>query len=91
MLQDTGMKQLKPVGSPINENTLAEEARSNLLKADEHAMYWRNLGSLMYIATQATPDQLVAISMLSSYLQEPSDSQRKAAKSVLRYLNGTKT
>lgn len=68
LLEDTGMEQSKPVGNPIKVNTLEDEAESNSLSIDEHAMYRRNLGSLMYIAMQTGPNLVVAISMLSSHL-----------------------
>lgn len=41
------MEQSKLLGSPINENTLTDEAESGPLNEDEHVMYRSVLGSLM--------------------------------------------
>lgn len=46
------------------------------------------IGSLLYLTT-TRPDIIFAISLLSRYMQEPSQNHFGAAKRILRYSQGT--
>ena len=48
------------------------------------------LGSLMYVQVCTRPDIDVVVSVLGRYLSDPGLSHWKAAKKVMRYLQGTK-
>ena len=52
--------------------------------------YYLVMGSLMYAQVCTRPDIAFFVNMLSKYLNDPGQSHRKAAKKVLRYLQGTK-
>lgn len=91
LLQDTGMKQFKPVRSPIEETRVANSTDLEALGKELHVMYRSIVGSLMYIATRTKRDLAVATNMLASCMNEPKMSHTVIAKSVLRYVNGTTT
>lgn len=74
---------IKAGGSPIKENTLADEAESNPLNVHNHTIYRSIMGSLVYIATQIRSDLLEVTCMLTSYLHEPIAFHMVAAKRAL--------
>jgi len=59
-------------------------------KAMESIPYASVVGSLMYAQTCTRPDIIFAVGMLGRYQSNPGMDQWKAAKKVLRYLQGTK-
>ena len=48
------------------------------------------MGSLMYVQVCTRRDIAFVVGVLSKYVNDPSQSHWKAAKKVLRYLQGTK-
>ena len=52
--------------------------------------YSSAMGSLMYAQTCTRPDISFAVGMLGRYQSNPRFEHRKAAKKVMRYLQGTK-
>lgn len=90
LLELTGIELSKLFASPINGNMMVDEADSDQLNVEEYAPYEFIVRSIMYIATQARPDLLVATSMLSPHLQEPQVSHRRATKRAILYVNGRK-
>src|SRR5262249_29170043 len=82
------MQDSKPVKTPM-QNSLKlkkltpEEPRCN------QKQYQQAIGSLMYAMIGSRPDIAYAISSLSQYSCDPSESHWKAVKHVFRYLNGT--
>ena len=48
------------------------------------------VGSLVYAQVCTRPDIAFVVSMLGKYLTDPGQSHWKAAKKVVRYLQGTK-
>ena len=52
--------------------------------------YASAMGSLMYAQTCTRPDISVAVGMLGRYQSDPGFEHWKAAKKVMRYLQGTK-
>ena len=56
----------------------------------ENIPYASVVGSLMYAQTCTRPDISFAVGMLGRYQSNPSLEHWKAAKKVLRYLQGTK-
>ena len=48
------------------------------------------VGSLIYAQVYTRPDIAIVVSVLGRYLSDPRQSHWKAAKKVLRYLQGTK-
>ena len=68
----------------------------HLLKAtplDKRAdvkLYQELIGSLNHLAVFSRPDISNAVSQLSQFLQDPTETHMKAARHVLRYLKGTR-
>jgi len=56
----------------------------------EFIPYASVVGSLMYIQTCTRPDISFAVEMLSRYQSNPGMDHWKAAKKILKYLQGTK-
>ena len=54
----------------------------------DRTLYRSIVGTLMYL-TATRPDIMFASSLLSRYMQDPSEFHLGAAKRVLRYLKGT--
>lgn len=88
--ENTGMERSKLVGSPLDENTLADESEFKPTSVDEHAMYWSMAWILVYIVRPTRADMFVLTSRLSSYLHESRASHVVAADSSLRCLKGRK-
>ncbi|XP_074363907.1 secreted RxLR effector protein 161-like [Apium graveolens] len=68
-------------------------ANEKLMKDDggrkvDRTLYRSIVGSLMYL-TATRPDIMFASSLLSRYMQDPSEVHLGAAKRVLRYIKGT--
>ena len=59
-------------------------------KQMESIPYASVVGSLMYLQTCTRPDLSFAVGMLSRYQSNPGIDHWKAAKKVMRYLQGTK-
>jgi len=59
-------------------------------KQMEDIPYASVVGSLMYAQTCTRPDISFAVGMLGRYQSNPEPEHWKAAKKVLRYLQGTK-
>ena len=56
----------------------------------EGISYTSTVGSLMYAQTCTRPDISFAVGILGIYQSNPIMDHRKAAKKVMRYLQGTK-
>lgn len=68
-LRGTGMKDGKPIGSPMNQDVSDEEvSKGGPLSTDERAHYRSIVGSPLYIATKSRPDIAFAASKLGSYV-----------------------
>lgn len=65
LLQDIGIEQSKPVGSPIDESEVASKADSETMRKDQHPMYRGIARSLVYVATGTRPEYAVATSILA--------------------------
>ncbi|CAL2225682.1 unnamed protein product [Prunus armeniaca] len=76
----------KTVATPLitNEKLRKEDGSS---KANE-SVYRSLIGSLLYLTT-TRPDIMYATSLLSRFMQNPSQIHYGAAKRILRYLQGT--
>ena len=59
-------------------------------KEMESILYASVVGSLMYLSTCTRPDISFAVGMLGRYQSNPGMDHWKAAKKILRYLQGTK-
>lgn len=84
-----GMSDSKPVSSPLDPNTTLHkgEVQDEL---PDRTHYQSIIGSLMYASIRTRPDLTHAVTFLSQFSSCPTEVHLKAAKRVLRYLNGTK-
>ncbi|XP_047320527.1 uncharacterized mitochondrial protein AtMg00810-like [Impatiens glandulifera] len=81
------MSQCKPLSTPMALNKKFQ-VNCDGEKADTTS-YRKLIGSLIYLNTR--PDITHSVSLLSRFLNEPSQIHFAAAKRILRYLKGTKT
>ncbi|CAL9016013.1 unnamed protein product [Prunus brigantina] len=86
LLKKFKMYGCKTVATPFitNEKLRKEDGSS---KANE-SVYRSLIGSLLYLTT-TRPDIMYATSLLSRFMQNPSQIHYGAAKRILRYLQGT--
>ncbi|CAL2254987.1 unnamed protein product [Prunus armeniaca] len=86
LLKKFKMYGCKTVATPLitNEKLRKEDGSS---KANE-SVYRSLIGSLLYLTT-TRPDIMYATSLLSRFMQNPSQIHYGAAKRILRYLQGT--
>ncbi|XP_047339512.1 secreted RxLR effector protein 161-like [Impatiens glandulifera] len=81
------MSQCKPLSTPMALNEKFQ-VNDDGEKADSTS-YRKLIGSLIYLNTR--PDITHSVSLLSRFLNEPSQIHFATAKRILRYLKGTKT
>lgn len=85
------MDESKGMSTPSDANTVLhrnEDKNGTAMEAAE-VPYRQIIGSLMYLAVGTRPDIAFVVSNLSQFLSNPSMEHWKAAKRVLRYLQGT--
>ncbi|XP_042006029.1 secreted RxLR effector protein 161-like [Salvia splendens] len=87
LLRRFKMEGCKPVATPLvtNEKFSKEDGTP---KANA-AIYRSIIGSLLYL-TASRPDIMYSTSLLSRFMQDPSQVHYGAAKRILRYLQGTR-
>jgi hypothetical protein len=99
VLERFGMIDSKTVSTPLPENIklsipLSKEDNDwtldmRILNGNKKSKYQQLIGSLTYTALGTRPDIAFATQRLACYNAEPCKSHWKAAKHILRYLNGT--
>jgi hypothetical protein len=87
LLDKFKMNDCKPVATPLVTN---EKLQKDDGSPEADATRYRSLiGSLLYL-TATRPDIMYATSLLSRFMQKPSQIHLGAGKRILRYLQGTK-
>ena len=89
ILKRFGMENCKPVATPLPPKAKFSRDNDEPLDTEERASYKSLVGTLIYLIVYYKPDLAYAISVLSKYLDKPTREHLRAAKHVLRYLNGT--
>jgi histone deacetylase 1/2 len=90
MLERYNMMDCKPVGSPMAVDALSNcVERSTSKLPPGFVPYQSFIGSLLYVSESTLHDITMAVSHLSRYMSDPSQSHWEQAKRVLRYLKGT--
>lgn len=86
ILQRFGMDESNSVQTPIvpGSKIFKDEGGKKVDKTNFKQM----VGCLMYL-TATRPDMMFAVSLLSRYMENPTDLHSQQAKRVLRYLQGT--
>ncbi|XP_037497309.1 uncharacterized protein LOC119371385 [Jatropha curcas] len=86
VLQKFGMHNSTAVYNPIVPGVKLVKDESGA--TDEKTYYKQIVGSLMYL-TATRPDMMFTVSLVSRYMDSPTQLHFQAAKRVLRYLKGT--
>ncbi|XP_042952175.1 secreted RxLR effector protein 161-like [Carya illinoinensis] len=94
VLERFGMKSCSSLDTPISKGDKFSLSQCPKTEWDPKEMtkipYASVVGSLIYAQICTRPDISVAVGMLGCYQSNPGMSHWKAAKRVLRYLQGTK-
>ncbi|KAL1313805.1 hypothetical protein AAHE18_16G138600 [Arachis hypogaea] len=81
------MNNCKAVSTPLVHNEKLQK-EDGFVEADA-SQYRSLIGSLLYLTT-TRPDIMYAISLLSRFMQKPSQKHHGAARRILRYLQDVK-
>lgn len=86
VLEKFGMQNCNYVHNPIVSGIelIKDEGGVKVNKTN----YKQTVGSLMYL-TATRPDMMFVVSLISQYIDNPSELHFQVAKRVLRYLKGT--
>uniref|UniRef100_A0A803L0D4 Reverse transcriptase Ty1/copia-type domain-containing protein n=1 Tax=Chenopodium quinoa TaxID=63459 RepID=A0A803L0D4_CHEQI len=88
MLKKFNMRDCKPMATPMATN---EKLSKNDGKEKVDASFYRSLVGYLIYLTNTRPDIVHAVSIISSFMSEPSKAHLAAAKRILRYIKGTKS
>jgi hypothetical protein len=84
------MIDCKLVRSPTAVDALSNCVETSTSKLPPGLVPYQNLiGSLLYASVSTRPDITMALSHVSRYMSDPSQSHKEQAKRVLRHLRGT--
>lgn len=86
LLKDYDMDESKPNYTPMARGVVLGEG--NALPVDNR--FAELVGSLMYLSNQTRPDLAYAVGKLARRMSAPTEGDWRAAKGVLRYLQGTR-
>ena len=89
VLERFQMDQCKPSRIPSDLNLKLQTAQNGDEEMDQR-IYRSLLGSLLYLAKQATPHILFTVNILSRHLNAPTNQHWMGGKRFLRYLQGSK-
>ena len=89
MLEQFGMLDCSPVGTPLSARTSdivsADSPRLNTTRFNYPAL----VGKLLYLSNCTRPDITAAVNYLSRFMSAPNELHWEQAKRVLRYVKGT--
>ena len=88
MLENFGMNSTRPVRTPMDDYISLKHIDKEDAPFDSKT-YQRAVESLMYAMIGTRPDIAFAVSKLSQFNQNPSESNWRGVKRVFRYLGGT--
>jgi hypothetical protein len=93
VLESFGMKDIKPIGTPMDPKDYKKKMIRRALFGEEpcvKALYQSQLGSAMYFMISARPDSCLTVGVLSRFSSDPGISDMRAMHRLLRYLAGSK-
>ena len=82
------MSKCNPVATPLEQGVKYYKTTDDDVQFDTN-IYQRAIGSLTYAATCTRPDISAAVSALSQFMSNPSETHWTGIKRILRYLRGT--
>ena len=88
VLRDHGMWDTNPVATPM-DGRLEAAPEGHQATDDSRLRYQSAVGSLMYAMLGIRPDLAFAVSVVSRYASNPTDTHWKAVKRIFRYIKGT--
>ncbi|TMC14388.1 MAG: hypothetical protein E6J34_23715, partial [Chloroflexi bacterium] len=88
ILQRFQMTEAKSASTPLNHTLPLRKATPNDVRADLQS-YQELTGSLNHAAVFSRPDIAFAVSKLSQFNSDPTETHMRAARHVLAYLKGT--
>ncbi|KAM1173939.1 hypothetical protein ACFX15_026054 [Malus domestica] len=80
------MDDCKPFGTPAE--LILKLCKDKGEKEVDNTFYKQIIGSLMYL-TSTMPGIMYAVSLVSRYMEKPTEMHLNAAKRILKYVNGT--
>jgi hypothetical protein len=90
VLERFNMLSSNPVSTPmINEEQLNTRDDSEAPDLELQKTYQECVGCLIFLSSMTRPDMTYTVNKLGRYMHNPSQKHWKAAKHLLRYLNGT--
>src|SRR5262249_20423446 len=89
MLKRFHMEDARPMSTPLDHSLPLILAQPQDKRADL-TQYQELIGSLNHLAVFSRPDISNAVSQLSSFMQDPTETHMNAARRVLRYLLQTR-
>lgn len=87
ILERFQMKDCNPVSTPTEFGLKLNKDHGG--KKVDSTLYKQIVGSLMYL-TATRPDIMYSVSLISRYMENPTEMHLLTAKRILRYLQGTK-
>ena len=94
MLQKFGMNSCKAATTPLPEGISLKISQGPVDEGEQIVMnrtpYRELVGCLLHLSNMTRPEIAFAAGYLSRFMQNPGPAHWKAAKYVLRYLNGTR-
>lgn len=89
LLAKHGMDNCNPVDVPVDPHVKLTKTLPNSPQSPSAVKYQSIVGGIMYLMLGSRPDLAYAITTLSQYASNPSETHWTALKRVLRYISGT--
>ena len=89
ILEEFEIANCKPSHTPISLSIQLSDDSSSCLRRDEHKLFQRLIGQLIFLITAIQPDIFFTVNQLSQFLTEPRQVHLVAAKHVLHYIQAT--
>ena len=90
LLETFGMKDAKPVATPVDSSTKLLARMENNECVDQ-VQYRSAIGTLLYLAVAMRPDIAFAVSNVAKFTAQLTNEHWTAVKRILRYLHGTRS